>query len=76
MMKFLRTLSRGPGSGGMRSRGQAMILGVVTLLVLALVVFITINVTVSVQQKIRLQNYADAKAFSLAVVEARALEGV
>ncbi|QRK08212.1 hypothetical protein JQX13_51215 [Archangium violaceum] len=56
-----------------RTRGQAMILGVVTLLILALVVFITFNVTVSVQQKIRLQNYADAKAFSLAVVEARAL---
>ncbi|PTL82224.1 hypothetical protein DAT35_20765 [Vitiosangium sp. GDMCC 1.1324] len=50
-----------------------MILGVVTLLVLALVVFITFNVTVSVQQKIRVQNYADAKAFSVAVVEARAL---
>jgi|GEM_PF-1604050 len=60
--------SRGP-----RSRGQAMILGVVSLVVLALVVFMTINVTVSVQQKIRLQNYADAKAFSLAVIEARSL---
>lgn len=54
-------------------RGQALILGVVTLLVLALVVFITFNVTVSVQQKIRVQNYADSKAFSMAVVEARAL---
>ncbi|ATB29463.1 hypothetical protein [Melittangium boletus] len=50
-----------------------MILGVVSLVVLALVVFMTINVTVSVQQKIRLQNYADAKAFSLAVIEARSL---
>ncbi|WP_434382563.1 hypothetical protein [Melittangium boletus] len=58
---------------GPRSRGQAMILGVVSLVVLALVVFMTINVTVSVQQKIRLQNYADAKAFSMAVMEARAL---
>lgn len=72
MLKLFSKVSRGPGAGS-RSRGQAMILGVVTLLILALVVFLTINVTVSVQQKIRLQNYADAKAFSLAVVEARAL---
>ena len=44
-----------------------------SLLVLALIVFITFNVTVAVQQKIKLQNYADAKAFSLAVAEARTL---
>jgi hypothetical protein len=56
-----------------RSRGQTMILGAVALLVLALVVFITFNVTVAVQQKIKLQNYADTKAFSMAVAEARAL---
>jgi hypothetical protein len=45
----------------------------VTLVVLAFVVLITINVTVSVQQKISVQNYADAEAYSLAVAEARAL---
>ncbi|HEX8699938.1 MAG TPA: hypothetical protein VF815_13930 [Myxococcaceae bacterium] len=54
-------------------RGQTMVLGVVSLLVLALIVFITFNVTVSVQQKVKLQNYADAKAFSMAVAEARTL---
>ena len=54
-------------------RGQTMILGVVSLLVLALIVFITFNVTVAVQQKVKLQNYADAKAFSMAVAEARTL---
>jgi len=54
-------------------RGQTMVLGVVALLVLALIVFITFNVTVAVQQKIKLQNYADAKAFSMAVAEARTL---
>jgi hypothetical protein len=54
-------------------RGQTLILGVVTLVVLALLVFITINLTVSVQQKIAVQNYADSKAFSVAVAEARAL---
>ena len=50
-----------------------MILGVVSLLVLALIVFVTFNVTVAVQQKVKLQNYADAKAFSMAVAEARTL---
>ncbi len=54
-------------------RGQTLILGAVTLIVLALVVLITINVTVSVQQKIMVQNYADSKAYSMAVAEARAL---
>ncbi len=56
-----------------RSRGQMIILAAVALLVLALVVFITFNVTIAVQQRIKLQNYADAKAFSMAVAEARTL---
>lgn len=56
-----------------RARGQTLVLGVVTLLVLALVVMMTFNITVAVHQKIKVQNYADAKAFSLAVAEARAL---
>jgi hypothetical protein len=50
-----------------------IILGAVSLLVLALIVFITFNVTVAVQQRIKLQNYSDTKAFSLAVAEARTL---
>jgi len=57
----------------LQRRGQTMILGVVSLLVLALIVFATFNVTVAVQQKVKLQNYADAKAFSVAVAEARTL---
>ncbi len=56
-----------------RARGQMIILAAVALLALALVVFITFNVTVAVQQRIKLQNYADAKAFSMAVAEARTL---
>ena len=44
-----------------------------SLLVLALIVFITFNVTIAVQQRIKLQNYADSKAFSMAVAEARTL---
>jgi hypothetical protein len=50
-----------------------IILAAVALLVLALVVFITFNVTIAVQQRIKLQNYADAKAFSMAVAQARTL---
>ncbi len=34
-----------------RRRGQTMILGVVSLIVLALIVFVTFNVTVAVQQR-------------------------
>lgn len=56
-----------------QSRGQMIILGAVSLLVLALIVFITFNVTIAVQQRIKLQNYADSKAFSMAVAEARTL---
>ncbi|HSP78879.1 MAG TPA: hypothetical protein VLQ93_10135, partial [Myxococcaceae bacterium] len=73
MKKLLRALPRARLARRRAQRGQAIVLGVVTLLILALVVFITFNVTVSVQQKIRVQNYADSKAFSLAVAEARAL---
>jgi hypothetical protein len=56
-----------------RARGQMIILAAVALLALALVVLITFNVTVAVQQRIKLQNYADTKAFSMAVAEARTL---
>lgn len=54
-------------------RGQTLALGAITMLVLALMVFITLNVTQSLHAKIKLQNYADAKAYSIAVQEARAL---
>jgi hypothetical protein len=67
------TTSRAAGKRRLQRRGQTMILGVVALLVLALIVFVTFNVTVAVQQKVKLQNYADAKAFSMAVAEARTL---
>jgi hypothetical protein len=70
-MKLHSVFRRAPRRG--QSRGQMIILGAVSLLVLALIVFITFNVTVAVQQRIKLQNYADAKAFSMAVAEARTL---
>ncbi|HYH94534.1 pilus assembly protein TadG-related protein [Hyalangium sp.] len=70
-MNFTLALRRATVPG--RSRGQMIILAAVSLLVLALVVLITFNVTVAVQQRIKLQNYADTKAFSMAVAEARTL---
>ncbi|MDY7231246.1 hypothetical protein [Hyalangium rubrum] len=73
-MKNLPHSRRSPArSRGLRARGQTMILGAVSLLILALIVFVTFNVTVAVQQKIKVQNYSDAKAFSMAVAEARTL---
>lgn len=54
-------------------RGQTLALGAITMLILALMVFITLNITQSLHAKIKMQNYADAKAYSLAVQEARAL---
>jgi hypothetical protein len=54
-----------------RQSGQVMPLGAVSLLALALMVFISLNVASTVRNRIRLQNYADAKAYSLAVAEAR-----
>ncbi|WP_224360340.1 pilus assembly protein TadG-related protein [Hyalangium versicolor] len=74
MRRILRPLLAHPRArSARRSRGQMIILAAVALLVLALITFITFNVTVAVQQRIKLQNYADAKAFSMAVAEARTL---
>lgn len=64
-----RPLARRPRA----ERGQTIALGAITLLIVALMTFITLNVTLSIHQKIKLQNYADAKAFSVAVQQARAL---
>ncbi|MBS2029633.1 MAG: hypothetical protein JST54_17150 [Deltaproteobacteria bacterium] len=57
----------------MRSQsGQVLPLAAVSLLALAVMVFLSINVSFSVRNRIRLQNYSDAKAYSTAVQEARA----
>ena len=52
-------------------RGQVMPLAAVSVLVLALMVFLNMNILRSVHERIRLQNYADSRAFSMAVQEAR-----
>jgi hypothetical protein len=53
-------------------RGQVMVLGVVTLVVLAFMTMLSFNVGNAVTQKIRLQSHSDAMAYSIAVTEARA----
>ncbi|HEY3356969.1 MAG TPA: Tad domain-containing protein [Polyangia bacterium] len=63
-MKPLRLLRRG-------SSGQAMVLGAVAMLALVLGVLATLNLGQAVHEKIKLQNTADAAAYSLATLEAR-----
>lgn len=54
-----------------RERGQALLLGVVALLVLAVGMYTSYNLSRTVYEKIALQNAADAAAYSLATLEAR-----
>jgi hypothetical protein len=55
-----------------RTRGQVMVLGCVALLVMALMLMASYSVTNAIHEKIRIQSHADAQAYSVAVVEARA----
>lgn len=53
-------------------RGQAMVIGVIALLVLCVTVMTSVSIGHGVYEKIKLQDAADAQAYSLAVKEARA----
>ncbi|WP_224245582.1 TadE/TadG family type IV pilus assembly protein [Hyalangium gracile] len=53
-------------------RGQAMVIGVIALLVLCVTVMTSVSIGHGVYSKIKLQDAADAQAYSLAVKEARA----
>jgi len=55
-----------------RQRGQALPLGALGLLIMALAIIATMNLGQAVHEKIKLQNSADAAAYSLAAMEARA----
>ncbi len=55
-----------------RSRGQVMVLGAVALLVMALMLMASFSVSNAIHEKVRIQAQADAQAYSLAVLEARA----
>jgi hypothetical protein len=53
-------------------RGQAMVIAVVTMLVLAVSVMASVSIGHGVYEKIKLQDAADAQSYSMAVREARA----
>jgi hypothetical protein len=59
-----------------RTRGQTIILGVLTLLTLAVMMMLTFTVNTAVHEKIRLQSHSDSVAFSVAVIEARAFNSM
>lgn len=65
MFRLMRRLRRD-------NRGQALVLGALTLVVLALLVVSTAQVGSVVYEKVKLQNAADNLAYSTAVMEARA----
>ncbi|MBZ4415127.1 TadE/TadG family type IV pilus assembly protein [Myxococcus sp. RHSTA-1-4] len=54
-------------------RGQAMVLSALSFLVLALMVTLSFNLSHALRQKMGLQQHSDALAYSMAVLEARAL---
>lgn len=55
-----------------RTKGQVMVLGCVALLILSLMLMASFSLSNAVHEKIRVQSHADAQAYSLATVEARA----
>jgi hypothetical protein len=55
-----------------RQEGQALVLACLLMLLLSLALITTVNIGHSVHERIRLQNTADAAAYSTAAMEARA----
>src|SRR5688500_537690 len=55
-----------------RQEGQALVIACMMMLVLSVAVLTTFNLGHTVAEKIRLQNTADAAAYSTAAMEARA----
>lgn len=56
--------------------GQALVIGGLMMLLLAFGILVTLNIGRAVEEKIKLQNTADASAYSLAVLEAQAFNYV
>ncbi|HSP81834.1 MAG TPA: pilus assembly protein TadG-related protein [Myxococcaceae bacterium] len=65
---FTRTLRRSL----QRQEGQALVLACLLMLILSIALITTVNIGHSVHERIRLQNTADAAAYSTAAMEARA----
>lgn len=57
-------------------RGQALVMGVGALLIMAATVMISFNIGNAVHERIRLQSASDSLAFSLGVLEARTMNSV
>lgn len=55
-----------------RQEGQALVLAALMVLVMSIAVLTTVNIGHTVSERIRLQNTADAAAYSMAAMEARA----
>ncbi|HZI16019.1 MAG TPA: pilus assembly protein TadG-related protein [Myxococcus sp.] len=55
-----------------RQEGQALVLAALMVLVMSIAVLTTVNIGQHVHERIRLQNTADAAAYSMAAMEARA----
>lgn len=53
--------------------GQVLVLGCVTLLIMALMLMLSFSLTQAIHEKIRLQQHSDAMAYSMATVEARGM---
>ncbi|WP_375764874.1 hypothetical protein NR798_24460 [Archangium gephyra] len=65
----LRLLRKSPR----RRRGQALVLAALSFLVLALMVALSFNLSHALREKVSLQQHSDSMAYSMAVMEARAL---
>lgn len=55
-----------------RQEGQALVVAALMVLIISLAVLTTVNIGHTVHERIRLQNTADAAAYSMAAMEARA----
>lgn len=55
-----------------RQEGQALVVAALMVLIMSLAVLATVNIGHTIHERIRLQNTADAAAYSMAAMEARA----
>lgn len=54
-----------------QEEGQALVIGALMMLLLAFGILVTLNIGRAVEEKVRLQNSADASAYSMAILEAQ-----
>ena len=52
--------------------GQATLLGAISFIIIAFSLFATFNISQTVHERIRIQQYADTQAYSIATETARA----